>query len=119
MIFTDTSFLFEWVDLMWLPIILLVVKKHQRWVSAGFFLSCALMMRLQVELIASTGYLHGFLNLMSSDIFSRGLATYSLFYLLYCGLMIYSPETRGAILLAGAISIFFAALLVSMVVMVL
>lgn len=111
--------MFEWVDLIWLPVILLVVKKHQRLVSVGFFVSCALMMRLQVELVASTGYMHGFLNILNSDIFSRGLATYSVFYLLYCGLMIYSPGTRGSILLAGAISIFFAAILVSMLVMLL
>ena len=112
------SFILQWIDLMWLPIGLASVHKPQRALSAGFFISCMIMMRLQIELMHSTGYSNGFTTLMTSDVSIRALVVYSLFYAIYIIMAVYSPKTTGTIYMAASISIFFAALFTSMIVMV-
>jgi len=77
------------------------------------------MMRLQVELVYSTGFAQGFTGLVEMDVYSRGQITYSVFYVLYIVLAIYSPGTKGPVFMAASISVFFAALFTSMLVMVL
>ena len=61
------------------------------------------------ELMHTTGYPTGFINLMSSQALDRGLVVYSIFYVLYLILAHYSPNTKGPIFVAGSISIFFMA----------
>ena len=109
----------QWIDFIWLPIIAAVVHKEQRVLAIGAFFSCALMMRLQIELINSTGFSTGFLPFMTSTAQQRGLAVYSIFYMLYTLLALYSPRAKKPVFLAASITIFFAALVVSMIVMLL
>lgn len=111
------SQLFEWIDLIWLPIGLLAVHKQHRAWAAGFFICCMIMMRLQVELIESTGFGSGFTGFIEMDVHRRGQLTYTLFYILYIVLAVYSPGTRGTIFMAATISSFFMAMLTSMVIM--
>lgn len=113
------DFILQWIDFIWLPVIVAVVHKKQRLLAAGMFFSCALMMRLQIELITSTGFETGFLPFMTSGVQSRGLAVYSIFYMIYTLLAFYSPRTKKPVFLAASITIFFAALVVSMIVMLL
>jgi hypothetical protein len=113
------GFILQYIDLIWLPVMLLVVHKKQRLMVGGLFLACALMMRLQVELIESTGFSSGFLPLLESSAQTRGFMVYSVFYMLYVILAIFSAGTKPIVFMAASITIFFAAMVVSMIVMVL
>ncbi len=113
------SFILQWIDLIWLPVFMVVVHKKQRPLAAGLFLSCALMMRLQIELVQSTGFSTGFLPFMTSSIQTRALSVYNVFYILYVLLAFYSPKVKSIVFMAASITIFFAAMVVSMIVMVL
>lgn len=109
----------QWIDFIWLPVILAIVAKKHRPLAVGMFLSCALMMRLQVELIQSTGFSTGFLPFMTSNIYNRALGVYNVFYMIYVLLAMYSPKTKKSIFLGASITIFFAASITSMIVLVL
>lgn len=113
------NFLLQWIDLIWLPLAFFVVQKDQRpWVM-GFFISCMIMMRLQIELVESTGFVDGFLGLSGMSARARGIAVYTLFYAIYLVLVLFSPYSRGVMLMAASISVFFAALFTSMIIMIL
>lgn len=111
------NLILQWIDLIWLPLALLAVHEHQRGWTLAFCLSCMVMMRLQVELILSTGFTSGFTGLFTMGVHSRAQVTYSVFYVIYIALAVYSPKTQGAIFMAATISMFFAALCTSMIVM--
>ncbi len=112
------NFILQYIDVLWLPIGLLALHKDHRAWAAAFFIGCMVMMRLQVELMVSTGFAGGFTGWWNMDVLSRGQITYSIFYVAYIVLAIYSPGTKGTIFMAASISIFFAALFTSMIVMV-
>lgn len=111
--------LYQWLDLLWLPIVLFIVTKEQRLWAVGFLFSCMLMMRLQVEVMHEIGYTKGFTNLLTSTAFDRGLVVYSIFYVAYLILAHYSPNTKGPMFIAGSISIFFMAFFSSTFIMLL
>ncbi|MCC6598734.1 MAG: hypothetical protein IT559_08095 [Alphaproteobacteria bacterium] len=113
------SFLLQWIDLIWLPLAFFVSQKHQRLWVMSFFISCMFMMRLQAELVESTGHPNGFLNITSIDVLTRGIMVYSLFYAIYLVLLLFSPYSKGVMLMAASLSLFFTALFTSMIVMVL
>ncbi len=109
----------QWIDLIWLPVSLLVVHKGQRVLALAYFAACMLMLRLQVELISSIGYPTGILPLLNSGLFLRGLVVYALFNAGYLVIAYFSPGSDKHVFLAASISIFFAALFTSMIIMVL
>lgn len=109
----------QWIDALWLIPALLAMRKGQRLWAAGFIAGCMIMMRLQVELMESMGYPYGMFSLWRLHVFYRGLAIYGFFYAVYLVTARFSPYARGPILLATSISFFFAALVVSMLGMVL
>lgn len=111
------SFILNWIDLIWLPIGLVALRKQHRAWGAAFFIACMIMMRLQVELIQSTGFENGFTGFVQMDVHVRGQIVYTLFYILYIVLAVYSPGTKGTIFMAATLSLFFGAMLTSMVVM--
>ena len=111
--------LLQYIDLIWLPIGLLVVHKEQRWMTAAFFISCFIMMRLQIEMMVSLGFPTGFLPLITWPVQNTALIIYMLFYLAFLGIAYWSPNSNKHIFLAATISIFFAALFTSMIIMVL
>jgi hypothetical protein len=113
------SFIYQWIDALWLPLAFFVVHKPHRWWAVGFVASCMLMLRLQTELMVEIGYDKGILNFVDSPVFSRGLIVYSIIYIIYLILAYYSPGTRGVVFMAASISIFFMSLFISMIVMVL
>ena len=109
----------NYIDLIWLPIALFVVHKEQRIVTGAFFIACFIMMRLQIEMMASLGYPTGFLPLIKWPVQNTALIVYMIFYIAFIGLAYWSKGTNKHIFLAASISIFFAAMLTSMVIMVL
>lgn len=111
--------LLQWIDLIWLPLAFFVARKDQRPGVMGFFIACMIMMRLQIELVESTGYINGFLELLDMSVQARGVMVYTAFYAIYLVLAVFSPYSKGVVLMAASISVFFAALFTSMVIMVL
>ena len=113
------NFLIQYIDFIWLPIALFVVHKEQRIMTGAFFLSCFLMLRLQVEMMVSLGYPTGILPLITWPVLYTGFVVYTVFYLAYLAMAYWSPGSHKHIFLAASISIFFAAIAVSMVIMLL
>lgn len=113
------GFILQWIDAIWIPLVLVGVHKAQRWWGLGFVLLCMVMMRLQVDLMQSIGHPFGILQLLPFHVFTKGQIVYSIFYALYIILAHYSPNTNGFIFMAASISMFFMALTVSMIVMLL
>ena len=113
------SYLLQYIDFIWLPIALFVVHKEQRLVTAAFFVSCFLMMRLQVEMMVSVGFPTGILPLITWPVSDTAMVVYMLFYVAFLALAHWSPGTHKHIFLAASISIFFTAMLTSMVIMLL
>lgn len=109
----------QWIDLIWLPVMMFVVPKERRLMVAGLFLSCALMMRMQIELMEYTGYETGFMPLIKSHVQNRAIGVYNVFYLLYVGFALLTSGAKSVVFMAASISIFFMAMLTSMVVMML
>ena len=111
------QFILQWLDFIWLPLAFVSVRKDQRFWVLGFFIGCMVMMRLQVELMDSTGFNNGFLGLLVYGAQARGVVVYSLFYVFFLVWALFSPYAKGTILMAASISVFFAALFTSMIVM--
>lgn len=110
---------YQWIDALWIPVLLLSTHGMNRLLAAGFVCAGMLMMRLQVELMESIGYPNGILQLLKIPLFERGLIIYSVFYLLYAIMAHYSPGATKVIVLASSITMLFSALLVSSIAMVL
>lgn len=110
-------FVESWLDAVWLPIAALAVHSGQRLKAMAFVGLCMTVMRLQVEIVKSTGFDLGFSGLWDASLYHRGLVTYSIFIMLYLVLSYLSPYTKGAIYLAASITIFFMAFTVSSFVM--
>jgi len=113
------DFVFQWIDLAWLLVVPLALGRAHWLTGSGYVVSCALMLRLQTELLDSIGYSRGFLPLLESDIFTRGIITYGVVIFVY---MIWGHFLRRAsvvIFLAHSIAFFFIAMIASLVVMIL
>lgn len=107
-----------WLDAVWVPVAGLVVHKGQRLKATAFVVLCMAVMRLQIEIVESTGFKTGFTGLWDASLYHRGVATYTVFIAIYLLLSYFSPYTKGAIYLAASITIFFLAFLVSSLVLV-
>lgn len=113
----DTAELYKYLDFLWIPVGVLVARKHQRLFTAIFIATCLLTLRLQAELVEGTGFSTGFLPWLHSPARTRGEVTYSVIIALFLILVRYSPNVRGVIFFAALLSIYFMAFCVSMVIM--
>ena len=111
--------IYQWIDVLWLPVAWFAVHKQHRLKAIAFVVTCMLVLRTQVELIESTGYPTGYLPIMDSPVFTRGLIVYSLSITLFLVLAHYSPRTTGVVFLAAGLTIFFGSFCLSMILMVL
>ncbi len=107
------------LDLIWLPMVFVIMHKHQRWTAFGFLVSCMLVMRLQVELMEGGGFHHGILPIMQSTVFDRAAVIYNIFYIVYFVMAYFSRLSMPAVFLGASISIFFMAFFVSSLLMIL
>lgn len=111
-------FVTDWLDSVWILIAPLIVHKGQRLKAIAFMLLCMIVLRLQVEIVESTGYDLGFTGLLDWPLMVRGYVIYGFFASLYLLLSFLSPFTRGAIYLAASLTIFFMAFTVSSIVLI-
>ena len=109
--------LYQWIDLLWIPMALLVVHKGHRLIAVTFILTAMLTMRTQIELMEYTGYPFGFLNLMKSGVFERGLVIYGVFIAIFLVLAYFSKNTQKMVFFAAALTVYILALCFSMAIM--
>lgn len=113
------NFMTDWLDLLWFPIAAFAVHKGQKLKALFFVAICVASLRLQMEIMASTGYNYGFTGWFQMSSFNRGLIVYSIFIAGYLLLSYLSPYTKGPIYLAASLSIFFMAFVASSFMMIL
>lgn len=107
-----------WMDVLWLPLAAFVVHKGQKLKALFFVVVCISSLRLQMEIMESTGYNAGFTGWFKMDSFHRGMIVYSIFIGIYLILSCLSPYTKGPIYLAASLSIFFMAFVASSLIMI-
>ncbi len=115
----DFSILFQWLDLAWLPIALLLLHKGQRLKATFFILSCVFALRLQVDLLFGMGHPAGFLPFWDLPLLERGYIAYGVFVALFLILSYFSKKENPYVYMAAAITMFIAAFCVSTVAMIL
>ena len=108
-----------YIDLFWIPVALLAAERGKKLFTAAFAGACALLLRLQVELLQEIGYPGGVFGLIQTDILRRGMVTYSVFILLFLILAHFSKGGNKDVHIAASITIMIAAFCVSSLVMVL
>lgn len=111
--------IYQWIDLLWLPLSWFVVHKHQRFMTLGFLLTGILTMRTQIEIMESIGYPTGILPLLHSGLYERGLVTYGVIFGLFLLLAHFSKKTASIVFFAATLSIYIFSLCASMIVMLL
>lgn len=111
------SQLYQWIDLLWLPVGLFTVHQGQRVLTAIFMLTCILSMRAQVELMQSFGKPGGFTGILQAGAYERGLVVYGIVFTLFLILAYFSPRTKGVIFLAALLTIYILSFCLSMLVM--
>ena len=112
-----TQILLNWVDLLWVPVVLLLMHKDQKFKSVIFVLVCILALRLQVELMRDIGYETGVLPFLTWPALYRGYVVYGLFMGLFLFLAHISKERNTYIYMAAGISVFIFAFIASIGVM--
>jgi hypothetical protein len=105
--------LFPYLDLLWVPVALICGHAGQKIKAAVFVMTCAVMLRLQVQFMNEMGFASGIFKLWDMPLYTRGLLAYSFFILLFLILSYLSPRTNGFVYIAASISVFFAAFCVS------
>lgn len=112
-----SGFIYHYVDFLWLPVAWYTVAKQHRWYAQAFVLTSLATLRAQVELMESTGYETGFLPIMDSNIFPRGMIAWSVIIALFLLLAHFSPKTKEIIFFAASLSIYILAFCFSMLLM--
>ena len=113
------TLIYQWIDLLWLPIGLLAAHRGQRIKTSIFILTCILTLRTQIEIMNEIGRPEGFFGLWNLGLYERGLIIYGLLIMAFLILVHLSPNTKGVIFLAAMISLYILGFCVSMLSMVL
>ena len=111
----------EHIDWIWLPIGWFAVHKQHRLKTTVFIMACILTLRLQVELFEEIGHPTGVLpwSLMESHVLDRGQIVYAVFIMLFLIMAHFSARTDKIIFFAACLSVYFATLLISTLIMLL
>lgn len=113
------STFYQWIDLFWIPVGLLMTRRGQYLLTTGFIIACVACLRMQLELMTSIHKPGGILGFVDLGLYERGLIVYGFFIALFLILAHFSPRTTGAIFLAASLTIFIMGFCVSMLAMVL
>lgn len=109
----------EYIDLAWIAFVPLLVKRRLWAKTILFILACVVILRFQVELMEAIGFAGGFVGLIDYPLLDRGMITYGVFIAIFLILTHFSQDEDAYVFMAAAISVFFAAFIVSSVVLVL
>jgi hypothetical protein len=109
--------IYQWLDVLWLPVAWFVVHKNHRWMMMAFIICCGLTMRTQVELMESTRFSTGIFPFFEAPLLSRGLIGYGIIIAIFLILAHFSQSTSKMVFFAATISIYIFAFCLNMVVM--
>lgn len=109
----------DWIDLVWVPLALIALRKGQRFKGVMFVLSCIFSLRLQIELMQEIGYPDGILPFVNYPMLYRGFIAYDAFIAIFLILSHISREKDPYVFIAAAITVFIAAFCVSSFILVL
>ena len=110
---------YQWIDLFWIPVGLLVTRRGQYLLTTAFILACVGTLRLQLEFMDSIDRHDGILGFVTMGLYERGLFVYGFLIAVFLILAHFSPRTKGVIFLAASLSIFIFGFCVSTLAMVL
>ena len=110
---------YSWLDALWLPVLFFLLHEKQKLWGVGLAVTNMIMMRMLIELMGWIGYPDGFFGLLDYSLLTRGLALYSLVYLVYLTIALYSPKSEGPLFLGMSIGVFFTASVLFSIIMVL
>ncbi len=108
-----------WIDILWLPVLLLLVHKKHKLIAASYVIFCMITMRMEVELIKSFGYEKGIIGLFDMDLLQRGQITFAAATLFYLIISLYSRYTKPVIYMAASLTIYFFASILALIAMIL
>lgn len=111
--------LYQWLDLLWVPLALLTMERGKRLLTVLFVLSCVLMLRLQMELLHSMGFPAGIFGLIETSLYVRGLVIYAFFIGLFMILAYFSKGGDKNVHIAASITMLIASFCLSSLIMVL
>jgi hypothetical protein len=109
--------IYQWIDLFWIPVACLACRKGHRLMGAAFTGICAFSLRMQVELMDTTGHPYGWFGAIPFDAYQRGLFIYGCVIALFLALAHYAPGTLQSVFLAAMLSVYLLAFAASMIVM--
>ena len=113
-----TDLLYQWIDLIWIPVAMIALKRRLWIKTFVFILICVFSLRLQLELMDSIGYgERGILTFVDMPLYHRGLIVYGLSILLFLILAHFSARTMASVYIAAMLSVYITTLCISMVVM--
>lgn len=113
-----SSVFYQWVDFLWIPVALAVTHGQQRYFAVLFVLFCMLSLRLQKEFLDSFNLSDGVTDFFSLTPYARGLLVYGIIIAGFLLLSHFSPNTRGVIYMAAAISLYILAFCISSLIMI-
>ena len=111
--------LYEWMDLLWIPIALLLMEKGKKIFTCLFILGCVLLLRLQLDLLGQIGRPNGLLGWIETDAYLRGVACYGVFIALFLLLARLSPGSDKNVHIAASITLMILAFCLSSLIMLL
>lgn len=112
-----SELIYQWIDVLWLPLAFFVVARAHRLLAVGFVVLCMVGLRLQSDLLHSIHRDGGITGWIETPAHVRGLIVYAVFIGLFLLLSHFSRQTRPIIYFAAALSVFVMAFVVSMLVM--
>ena len=117
---TVADFFFTWGDSFWLVAAILIPRrKAHKLYALAYIGACMLMLRLQIEFMMDIGYPRGIMPLMDMPLYFRGLWAYGIIHAVYFLLAYFSAGSRNVIFMAFSITLFFAGLTLSSLLLVL
>lgn len=111
--------IYQWIDLIWIPVAWFVVNERHRWYAVAFAVTCSLTLRTQAELMRSIGHETGMLHILNGDVYGRGLITYGIIVGLFLLLSHFSQGTAKIVYFAACLSVYIFAFCGTMVLMLL
>jgi hypothetical protein len=109
-----------WIDAIWIPIAALAVEGIDRRIkAAAFVIVCMMGLRLQIEILNSTGFGNGITGWLDMSPYHRGVIVYSIIIAANLLLVHFFPATRGVFYISLSLGLFFIGFAASSLFMVL
>jgi hypothetical protein len=109
--------IYRWIDVLWLPLVFFFVSKRHRMMLLSFILISMVVMRLQIEIIESTGFNFGFLGLSTLSVHARAMIVYTISYLILFISDLFLPKIEKIGFMSLCLAVFFMAFFTSMLFM--